>query len=144
MIVESLRRQHFGQVAFVSGRLLQLGPLVLEPDLDLSLVQSQLGGQGPPPFLGQVAVVVKLLSQSGQLLGGEGGSRSLFVGGLVGAGGSVSLLDLASSGTWNMDREKEKTISRQHGKFDLISEILPTLRLNLFVKCLILSNPPSN
>ena len=42
MIVQALRAQHLRQLPLVPRGLLQLGPLVLEPDLDLVLVQAQL------------------------------------------------------------------------------------------------------
>ena len=45
MVVESLGLQHLGQIALVPRGLLQLGPLVLEPDLDLVLVKPQLAGE---------------------------------------------------------------------------------------------------
>ena len=68
MVVEPLRLEHLGQVALVARRLLQLGPLVLEPDLDLRLVQPQLVGQALPPVLVEVAVVLELLPEPGELL----------------------------------------------------------------------------
>ena len=42
VVVEPLGAQHLGQLALVAARLLQLGPLILEPDLDLVFVQAQL------------------------------------------------------------------------------------------------------
>ena len=42
-------------------RLLHLGPLVLEPDLDLVPRQPQLHGEALPPRLREVAAVAELL-----------------------------------------------------------------------------------
>ena len=100
VVVEPLRLKHLGQVALVARRLLQLGPLVLEPDLDLRLVQPQLVGQVLPPVLVEVAVVLKLLPEPGELLRAEGGPGPLLLGrgsarGAV--GGAVLLLDLSRS-----------------------------------------------
>ena len=100
VVVEPLRLKHLGQVALVARRLLQLGPLVLEPDLDLRLVQPQLVGQVLPPVLVEVAVVLKLLPEPGELLRAEGGPGPLLLGrGPAGGavGGAVLLLDLSRS-----------------------------------------------
>ena len=100
VVVEPLRLEHLGQVALVARRLLQLGPLVLEPDLDLRLVQPQLVGQVLPPVLVEVAVVLKLLPEPGELLRAEGGPGPLLLGrGSAGGavGGAVLLLDLSRS-----------------------------------------------
>ena len=100
VVVEPLRLEHLGQVALVARRLLQLGPLVLEPDLDLRLVQPQLVGQVLPPVLVEVAVVLKLLPEPGELLRAEGGPGPLLLGrGYAGGavGGAVLLLDLSRS-----------------------------------------------
>ena len=100
VVVEPLCLEHLGQVTLVARRLLQLGPLVLEPDLDLCLVQSQLVGQALPPVLVEVAVVLKLLPEPGELLRAEGGPRPLLLGrGSAGGavGGAVLLLDLSRS-----------------------------------------------
>ena len=79
MVVKALSRQHLGQVAFAPGGLFQLGALVLEPDLDLRLVQTQVVGQLLSSVLVQVPVVLKLFPQLGQLLGREGCPRPLLV-----------------------------------------------------------------
>ena len=100
VVVKPLRLEHLGQVALVARRLLQLGPLVLEPDLDLRLVQPQLVGQVLPPVLVEVAVVLKLLPEPGELLRAEGGPGPLLLGrGSAGGavGGAVLLLDLSRS-----------------------------------------------
>ena len=100
MVVQPLGLEHLGQVALVARRLLQLGPLVLEPDLDLRLVQPQLVGQALPPVLVEVAVVLKLFSQPGELLRAEGRPRPLLLrrGTSGGAAyGALLLLDLSRS-----------------------------------------------
>ena len=56
MVVEPLGLQHLGKVALVPRGLLELGPLVLEPDLDLVLVEAQLPGEESAPLLGQVTI----------------------------------------------------------------------------------------
>ena len=68
MVVKPLGRKHLGQITLAASGLLQLGALVLEPDLDLGLVQAKLVGQLLPPILVQVPVVLELLSKLGQLL----------------------------------------------------------------------------
>lgn len=60
MIVQSLCHQVQGQAVFSAGGLLDFGPLVLKPDLDLGLVQAQLLRQVLPPLLGQIAICLKL------------------------------------------------------------------------------------
>ena len=58
-------------------RLLHLGPLVLEPDLDLVPRQPQLPGQPLPPRLGEVAAGAELPLEPLQLLAVEGRARPL-------------------------------------------------------------------
>ena len=77
MVVESLGRQHLGQLAPLPAALLDLGPLVLEPNLDLVLVQPKLVGQVLPPLLGEVAVLLKLPLQPRELLRAERRPRPL-------------------------------------------------------------------
>ena len=79
MIVESLSIQHLGQFPLLPRTLLQLGSLVLEPDLDLILVQPQLSAQVSPPLLGQVSVCLELLSQLVELVRAEGSPGSLVI-----------------------------------------------------------------
>ena len=98
VVVQALGLQHLGQVALVARSLLQLGPLVLEPDLDLGLVQAELVGQALPAVLVEVAVVVKLLAQACQLLGREGGAGPLLLWGGPG-NGAVLLLNFPRSWT---------------------------------------------
>ena len=114
MVVEALRSEHLCQVALVSRGLLQLSPLILEPDLDLRLVQSQLIGQVAPPVLGEVAVVVKLLPQPSQLLGAEGGAGALLLR-LAAGDGSLLLLYLPRPRTCNEEKEGNKSASRKIG-----------------------------
>ena len=65
MVVESLGREHRGQLSPLPRALLEFGPLVLEPYFDLVLVQPQFIGQVLSPLFGEVTVLVKLLLQSG-------------------------------------------------------------------------------
>ncbi len=87
VVVQPLRCQHLRQLPLLPTALLQLGPLVLEPDLDLVLVQPERLGQVSPPLLRQVPVLLELALEPGQLLRGEGGSRPLLP---VGAGAAAS------------------------------------------------------
>ena len=64
MVVEALSLQHLGQLPPPSLRLLQLGSLVLKPDLDVTLLKPQLPRQPASPLLCQVSVGVKFSSQS--------------------------------------------------------------------------------
>ena len=77
VIVKALRRQHLGQLALAARRLFDLGPLVLEPDLDLVLVQPQLLREVLPPLLVEVAVLLKLPLQPAELVRAECRSRPL-------------------------------------------------------------------
>ena len=77
MVVQSLRHQLQRQPVLEAARLLDLGALVLEPDLDLGLVEVELLGQRLSPLLGDVAVHLELRLQSLQLLRREGGARPL-------------------------------------------------------------------
>lgn len=77
MIVQSLCHQVKGQVVLGARGLLDFGPLVLKPDLDLGLVEAQLLRQVLPPLLGQIAVRLELRLESLQLLRCEGRPWSL-------------------------------------------------------------------
>ena len=77
MVVQTLLLQESGQVAFVPVGLFQLGSLVLEPDLDLVVIQAELPGQGSPSLLSQISVGVELVLQPVELVRGEGRPRSL-------------------------------------------------------------------
>lgn len=72
MVVQSLRHELQGQCVLVAGGLFNLGPLILEPDFDLGLVQVQFLGQRLSPLLRDVPVGLELVFQSLQLLGREG------------------------------------------------------------------------
>lgn len=61
MIVESLRHQLQCQRILGATGLFQLGPLVLEPDLDLRLIQAQFAAELLATLLGQVAILVELV-----------------------------------------------------------------------------------
>lgn len=76
MIVESLRHQLQCQRILGATGLFQLGPLVLEPDLDLRLIQAQFAAQLLATLLGQVAILVELVLEErdkGERGGREGG-----------------------------------------------------------------------
>ena len=57
------------------GVLLQLGALVLEPDLHLRLRQAQTGGQGGPIWQVEVLRLAKLAVQTAQLFARVDGAR---------------------------------------------------------------------
>ena len=83
---------------------LELCPLVLEPDLDLSLAQCHGPCQAPAPLLRQVRVGRERRLKRGQLLRGEGRPRSLgvVVGELVVLAGRLgSSSALVGPRTWN-------------------------------------------
>ena len=79
MVVQTLRHQSRGKHRFLARALLDLGALVLEPDLDLGLVEAQLLSQILATFLREVAVLVELPLQPVQLLSGEGCPGALLV-----------------------------------------------------------------
>ena len=72
MIVDALLGEGHCQGSLLVAILLDLGSLVLEPDLQLRLGQSQLTAEVLPPLLGQVLVGSELSLQSLQLVGVEG------------------------------------------------------------------------
>ena len=80
MVVESLRHQRQRQRVAAAARLLQLGALVLEPDLDLRVGEVKVGGELRATLFRQVAIVVELALESRQLLVGERDARALFGG----------------------------------------------------------------
>ena len=80
VVVESLRHELQCQLVAHAARLLHLGALVLEPDLDLRLVELELGGERLAPLLGQVLAGVELALEPVQLGGRERRPRSLLVG----------------------------------------------------------------
>lgn len=71
MVVQSLGHELQGQAVLVAGGLFNLGPLILEPDFDLGLVEVEFLGQGLSPLLRYVPVGLELGFQSLQLLGCE-------------------------------------------------------------------------
>ncbi len=75
--VESLGHQLLGQLAGLPGRLLQLGPLVLEPDLDLVGLQAQVLGHARTPSLSQVPVAPEFTLQLTELFLAKGRARPL-------------------------------------------------------------------
>lgn len=94
MVVQTLRHEVHGQRVLTARGLLDLGALVLEPNLDLRLVEAELLRQALAPLLGQVPVGLELGLEPLQLLGREGraGPLVFFVG--------VLLLWFARPGTW--------------------------------------------
>ena len=92
MVVQSLRHEVQRQAVLDARGFLDLGALVLEPDLDLGLVEAELLGQRLPPLLGDVAVRLELRLESLQLLGRERRPRPLVL--LL-----VLLLQLPGAGT---------------------------------------------
>ena len=79
VIVEALGHQLEGQRVLVPGGFLDFSAFILEPDLDLILVQLELVGQVLAPLLVQVAVLAKFAFETGQLLRGEGRPRALLL-----------------------------------------------------------------
>lgn len=71
MVVQSLGHELQGQAVLVAGGLFNLGPLILEPDFNLGLVQVEFLGQRLSPLLRYVPVGLELVFQSLQLLGRE-------------------------------------------------------------------------
>lgn len=77
MVVQSLGHKVQRQAILDTRGFLDLSTLVLEPDLDLGLVQAELLGQGLSPLLRDVAVCLELRLESLQLLGRERRPRPL-------------------------------------------------------------------
>lgn len=71
MVVKSLSHELQGQAVLVTAGLFNLGPLILEPDFNLGLVQVEFLGQRLSPLLRYVAVGLELGFESLQLLGRE-------------------------------------------------------------------------
>lgn len=74
-----------GQTSPGTTALLDLGAFILEPDLDLGLVEAQFSGEVLASLLGEVAVLVELFLESPQLVGCERRPWSLLVGRSVGS-----------------------------------------------------------
>ena len=72
MIVDSLLGQGLGKAAFLVAVLLDLGSLVLEPDLQLGLGEAEFAAEVLPPLLCQVLAGGELPGQSLQLVRVEG------------------------------------------------------------------------
>lgn len=66
MIVQTLGHQLEGEWVLLAGRFLDFGALVLEPDLDLCLVQPQLRTQLLATALGKVPILGKLVLGGGR------------------------------------------------------------------------------
>lgn len=77
MIVKTLRHKLKGQRIFLSARLLYFRPLVLEPNLDLRLIQVQVPRELLPSSLCQISILCEFPLQSGQLFGAKGRSGPL-------------------------------------------------------------------
>ena len=103
VVIQALRHQLQRQRVLHTTLLLHLGPLVLEPDLDLGLVQPQLVGQLLPTLLVQVVVRVELLLQPAQLVAAERGPRPLLLWLLLFA------LDTAGPRTYNRQTNRNQT-----------------------------------
>lgn len=71
VVVKSLRHELQGQAVLVAAGLFNLGPLILEPDFNLGLVQVEFLGQRLSPLLRYVPVGLEFGFQSLQLLGRE-------------------------------------------------------------------------
>lgn len=69
MVVQPLGHQLQGEGVLRARRLLDLGAFVLEPNLDLRLIQAQLGAQLLATSFGEVAVLVEFALQERE---GEG------------------------------------------------------------------------
>ena len=79
MIVDALLSKSCCQGSLLLAVLLDLGSLVLEPDLQLVLAQTQLRTEILPSFLCQVSVSSELLSQPLQLVRSKGRPWSLVI-----------------------------------------------------------------
>ena len=79
MIVEALSHELESELVAHAARLLDLGALVLKPDLDLRLVEAQLVGQVLALLARQVLALVELVLESAELRGREGRARPLRV-----------------------------------------------------------------
>ena len=63
MVVQALGHQLKGERILLAAGLLDLGPFVLEPNLNLRLVQSKFSAQLLSPLLGQVSIFVEFVLQ---------------------------------------------------------------------------------
>lgn len=103
VVVQALRHEVHGQRVLVARGLLDLGTLVLEPNLDLRLIEAELLRQALAPLLRQVPVGLELSLEPLQLLSREGraGPLVFFVG--------VLLLWFSGPGTWAGTVDKEQS-----------------------------------
>ena len=97
MIVDALLGQGLGEGAFLVAVLLDLGSLVLEPDLELRLGEPQLAAEVLPPLLCQVLADGELPGQSLQLLRVEGRPLLLLCAVLSGFHLPLALLPVSAS-----------------------------------------------
>lgn len=112
MVVEALRHEVGGQArGLAASRLLDLGALVLEPDLDLRLVEAEVAGQVLAPLLRQVLVLLELLLEAAELLRGEGGAGALLL------GVAVAALDSARAGTWGGKKGGQSCCSKAYSSY---------------------------
>ena len=63
MVVQALGHQLQGERILLAAGLLDLGPFVLEPNLNLRLVESKFSAQLLSPLLGQVSIFVEFVLQ---------------------------------------------------------------------------------
>lgn len=77
VIVQTLGHQLQSERIFLPARLFDFRSFILEPDLDLRLVQSQISRELLPPSLGQISIFREFPLQSCQLFRAERGSRPL-------------------------------------------------------------------
>ncbi len=77
MVVKALLLENLGELSLLSLTLLELGELVLEPDLELGLAEAELPREVHPPVLRKISVGLELLSQPLQLVSIEGCPRPL-------------------------------------------------------------------
>lgn len=79
MIIKSLSHEMLGKTTPGSGTLLDLGAFILEPNFDLGFVESEFPGEILTAFLREVFTVVEFFFESGELVGGEGCTRTLLL-----------------------------------------------------------------
>lgn len=116
MVVQSLGHEVQGQCVLVAGGFLDLGTLVLEPDLDLRLVQAELLRERLAPLLRDVAIRLELALESLQLLGREGRARPLVLlaaassdtAAAADAAAALLLLQFARPRAWRADSKGER------------------------------------
>lgn len=77
MVVESLSHELKSEAVLIARGLFDFGPLILEPDFYLRLIEVEFLGQRLSPLLRNVPIRLKLGFKSLQLFSRESGSRSL-------------------------------------------------------------------